>query len=153
MWFWNLLKSVFVRIVWGKGFGVEELARRLGMSVEELRAVEPSYREFTIPKRLGGTRRILAPNDELKALQRRILHRLLSRLRCHPAANGFERGRSIVSNARAHVGKAVVLRMDLKDFFPSTRARRVRRYFRKIGWNRPAARLLVRLCTHEGGLP
>jgi hypothetical protein len=66
---------------------------------------------------------------------------------------GFEPGKSIVSNACAHVGKVVVLRMDLKDFFPSTRVRRIRRYFRKIGWNRPATKLLLRLCTHENGLP
>jgi RNA-directed DNA polymerase len=43
--------------------------------------------------------------------------------------------------------------MDVKDFFPSTRADRVHRYFRRIGWNRDAARLLTELCTHEGGLP
>src|SRR5262249_42451022 len=137
----------------GKGHGIQELARRLGMSLEELRAVSPSYREFSLPKRSGGTRRILAPVDELKAVQRRILRRLLSRLKCHPAVNGFERGRSIVTNARPHVRKAVVLQMDLKDFFPSTGVRRVRAYFRKIGWNREAANLLVRLCTYEGGLP
>jgi len=47
----------------------------------------------------------------------------------------------------------VVVRFDLVDFFPSTRAARVRRYFRRIGWNRRATGVLVRLCTHEGGLP
>jgi len=132
---------------------VDELARRLGVEPAELKAARPQYREFAIPKRSGGKRRILAPVPELKALQRRILRRLLARLRVHPAAMGFERGRSIVDNARAHVGQAVVMRFDLRDFFPSTRAKRLRRYFRRIGWNRPAAKLLVRLCTHEGGLP
>src|SRR5262249_44280484 len=92
-------------------------------------------------------------DDGLKTIQRRILRRLLGRLRCHPAATGFERGRSIVTNARAHVGKAVVVQMDLKDFFTSTTTRRVRKYFRKTGWNREAADLLIRLCTHQGGLP
>ena len=66
---------------------------------------------------------------------------------------GFQHGRSIATNARFHVGKAVLVKLDLKDFFTSTRARRVFRYFRQIGWNREAAGLLVRLCTHEGGLP
>ena len=155
----------------GRGHDVDELARRLGIEpirreyarrrearVEEaeepgLRSFEPRYRDFTIPKRSGGTRRILAPDDELKSLQRRILRRLLGRLRAHPAATGFERGKSILTNARAHQGRAVVLRFDLVDFFPSTRARRLRAYFRRIGWNRPATKLLLRLCTHEGGLP
>lgn len=137
----------------GEGLGVDALALRLGLREEELRAVPPVYREFAIPKRSGGTRRILAPSDPLKALQRRILRRLLKRLSAHPAATGFERGQSIVTNARRHVGKAVVVRMDLKDFFGSTAAKRVRRYFQQIGWNREAGDLLTLLCTHQGGLP
>jgi len=149
MGLWGLIQ----RIAYGKGHSVEELARRLDMPLNELRAFQPNYREFEIPKRSGGTRRILAPDNSTKTLQRRILHRLLGRLRSHPAAHGFEKGRSIVTNAEAHVGQAVVVRMDLKDFFPATRAKRVRKYFRRIGWNRPAARLLTNLCTFEGGLP
>lgn len=147
------LWAFFRRLFHGRGHGLDELARRLGMTEAELLAVRPEYREFTIPKRSGGTRRILAPADDLKALQRRILRRLLARLRAHPAATGFERGQSIVTNARPHVGQAVVVRLDLKDFFPATRARRIQDYFRKVGWNRPAARLLTRLCTYDGGLP
>jgi RNA-directed DNA polymerase len=135
------------------GFGVEELARRLSLSADELRAVQPAYHEFTIPKRSGGTRRICAPAPPLKALQRRICRRLLRRLRAHPCATGFERGHSIVTHAAFHARQAIVIRMDLKEFFDSTRADRVRDYFRKIGWNREAADLLVRLCTHRDGLP
>jgi len=86
-------------------------------------------------------------------LQRRIVRRLLRRLRCHAAATGFERGRSIVANALPHASKAVVVRLDVKDFFGSTRSRRVYRYFRAIGWNRDASRLLLRLCTFDGCLP
>ena len=140
-------------LIRGRGRGVDELARRLGIDERELGRLEPRYRVFTIPKRSGGTRRILAPSPELKTLQRRILRRLLGRLAAHPAAMGFERGRSIVTNARAHQGQAVVLRFDLVDFFPTTEAARVREYFRRIGWNRPATRLLLRLCTNEGTLP
>src|SRR5262249_22763854 len=60
---------------------------------------------------------------------------------------------SIVHNARRHVGRAVILQMDIPDFFTATRADRVQRYFEHIGWNREAATLLVRLCTYQGGLP
>src|SRR5262249_33968570 len=96
---------------------------------------------------------LLIPEARLKALQRTILHRLLRRLRAHPAAMGFERGQSIVHNAALHVGRKVVIKLDLVDFFPSTRAGRIERYFRRVGWNGEAAALLTRLCTHEGGLP
>ena len=137
----------------GSGSGVDELARRLEIPRQQLEAIEPSYREFFIAKRSGGQRRILAPDAELKQLQRRILYRLLSRLSVHPAATGFQAGRSIVDNARMHCRQAVVLRSDVKDFFASTRANRVYHYFRRIGWNRPAAAVLRRLCTYEGSLP
>ncbi len=136
-----------------RGAGVDELARRLGMTVEALQATPVVYREFPIPKRSGGTRRIAAPETALKDLQRRILRRLLARLRAHPAATGFERFHSIATNALCHAGQAVVLRLDVRDFFPSTREARVRNYFRLIGWNRDASGLLTRLCTHRGGLP
>ena len=137
----------------GRGHGVDELARRLELDVDKLRAAKPRYHEFTIPKRSGGRRRISAPEGELKALQRRILRRLLGRLKSHEAAMGFERGRSTVTNARAHCGRAVVMRFDVVDFFPSTSAKRLKGYFRKIGWNRPACRLLLKLCSLDGGLP
>ena len=147
------LKTLFKWLLWGRGHDVDELARRLHSDAKELRRFQPKYREFTIPKRSGGKRRILAPDDATKRLQRTVLRRLLARLRAHPAATGFERGKSIVTNALAHQGQAVVVRMDLVDFFPSTRTKRVYRYFRRIGWNRRASKTLVRLCTYQGGLP
>lgn len=49
--------------------------------------------------------------------------------------------------------KPVVLRMDIKDFFTSTSDKRIYRYFRCIGWNRKASRLLAELCTYKGNLP
>ncbi len=51
------------------------------------------------------------------------------------------------------MGKAVVLKMDLRNFFPTTTAARVERYFRIAGWSKEASALLTRLCTYEGALP
>ncbi|MFW6156680.1 MAG: reverse transcriptase family protein, partial [Armatimonadota bacterium] len=118
-----------------------------------LRTFEIRYRSFDIPKRSGGRRTILAPDDRLKEVQRRILHRVLHGLRAHRCVHGFEEGRSIVTNARPHVGKAVVITLDIRDFFPSTSQRRVERYLRAIGWSRDAVREIARLATHDGGLP
>jgi hypothetical protein len=144
--FWRWLRD-------GTGLGVDELARRLGLSAAHLQNLQPNYRERPIPKRSGGRRLLAVPSDELKAVQRRLLRRLLKRLRCHPAARGFQPGESIVTNALPHAGRAVVVRLDLRDFFPATSAGRVYGYARQIGWDRQAARLLTRLCTHRGGLP
>ena len=46
-----------------------ELSRRLGMPATDIQLVEVAYNEFTIPKRRGGLRRILAPAPPLKALR------------------------------------------------------------------------------------
>ena len=136
-----------------RGYDVDELARRLDVSVEKLKSIQPSYREFNIPKRSGGTRTITAPDGELKNLQRTILRRLLDRLRPHPSAVGFERGESFVTNAARHCGKAIVVHFDIRHFFPSTKSKRVYYYFRKVGWNRQATRLITKLVTWQGSLP
>ena len=136
-----------------RGRDIGELSRRLDLSAETLESFQPTYHEFTIPKRSGGLRTITAPDKELKQLQRTILRRLLARLRRHPAAVGFERGESFVTNAARHCGKAVIIHFDVLDFFPSTGQRRVDDYFRAIGWNRQAARLITRLVTWQGHLP
>jgi RNA-directed DNA polymerase len=133
--------------------GVDELARRLGVSEAELRALAPRYRTFAIRKRAGLQRTIEEPEAQLKRVQRLILRRLLKRLRSHPAAHGFEPGRSIVTNALPHARRAVVLRMDVQDFFLSTGAERIQNYFRRVGWGAEAAALLTKLCTSRGGLP
>jgi retron-type reverse transcriptase len=89
----------------------------------------------------------------MKQMQRRILHRLLDHLRSHPAIAGFEKRQSIVTNALCHVGKDVVVRMDIVRFFSSTESDRVRGYFYGIGWGAEATEILMKLCTYEGSLP
>lgn len=133
--------------------GVDELARRLGVSENELRTIDIAYHTFNVPKRTGGMRTIQAPSPALKAMHRRILHKLLRRLKAHPCATGFERGHSIVTNAQPHVGQELVIKLDLRDFFTATTANRVEKYFYKIGWNAAAAAVLARLCTYRGSLP
>ena len=92
-----------------RGHPPEELARRLGISLEEVEECEVVYHEFSIAKRSGkGRRKINAPGAGLKRLQRRILKHLLGRLEPHPAATGFRRGESFVTNAARQIGRAHV---------------------------------------------
>ncbi len=134
-------------------FTLDDVARRLDVTVARIRSIEVAYTKFEIPKRKGGMRTIHAPNAVLKDFQRTILRRLLRGLRTHPCATGFERGHSIVTNALPHTGKDVVIRLDLEAFFPSIKADRIRRYFRFIGYDEEAAEQMTRLCTHQDSLP
>lgn len=130
-----------------------QLAAWLGVELAVLEAVEPAYHQFTISKRSGGKRTITAPSKELKRIQRIINRRLLSGLKSHPNVTGFEKGHSIVTNAIFHTNKAVVVRMDIKDFFANTSARRVKNFFKRVGWDEGASSLLTRLCTYNNTLP
>jgi retron-type reverse transcriptase len=111
------------------------------------------YVRYTVPKRSGGERVILAPKPELKALQRKILRGLLAQVPAAPAVHGFVPGRSILSNAQAHVGRQVVLKLDLKDFFPSVTYPRVRGLFIALGYSFALASALALLCTEYERVP
>jgi hypothetical protein len=83
------------------------------------------YRSFTVKKKSGGTRTIHAPVNGLKAIQQSLAFILQCVFEPHPAANGFVMGKSIVDNAKIHVGNNYVYNIDLKDFFPSIDQARV----------------------------
>lgn len=132
---------------------LQDLSERLGVSIADLTQCPLDYRPIRIPKRNGKTRLLHEPNATLKTIQRTLLRRLLKKLNVHPAVTGFEPGFSIVHNALPHVGKEAVVRMDIRGFFPATTSQRMHTYFRAIGWDRHAADLLTKLCTHKGHLP
>jgi hypothetical protein len=101
------------------------------------------------PRRPGPARLIESPRPRLKALQRRLLDGLLARIPPHEAAHGFREGRSVRTFAAPHVGKAVVVKLDLRDFFATVTAARVAAVFRTAGYPEPVATLLAGLCTNR----
>lgn len=92
------------------------------------------YTTHTIPKRDGSDRQICAPKKQLKWVQKQILKHILSKVPPHPAAHGFVNGRSTVSNATPHVGAELVVKFDLKDFFPTVHYFRVMGLFASLGY-------------------
>lgn len=77
------------------------------------------YITYRIKKRNGKTRRIDAPQDPLKTIQKSIVTEILYNFSAHPIAHGFVKGKSPVTNAKMHVGKEMVLSIDIKNFFNS----------------------------------
>lgn len=100
-------------------------------------------------KRSGGWRLLEIPKAKLKTIQRRILADVLDKIPPHSNAHGFAKGRLIAQFIAPHVQRDVVLRMDLKDFFPSVRASRVHALFRTAGYSEHIARMLTALCTNQ----
>lgn len=83
------------------------------------------YHVYEIPKKSGGMRTIEAPVDALKEMQRVLLDRVLYPVYgAHYSAMGFVPHRGIRKNAeehfqREHATKQTILKIDLKDCFPS----------------------------------
>lgn len=131
------------------------LAKAMGISVGALRflafhrKVSPTthYKRFHIAKKSGGKRLISAPLPRLKAVQHWILRSIVSKVPIHAAAHGFVPGRSIVTNAAAHLGRKVVVNFDLENFFPTLTYARVRGLFASFGYSPEASTILGLLCT------
>lgn len=132
-----------------------DLAQAMGIGLGELRFLAwhrevssvSHYQRFTMPKKSGGERHISAPMPRLKRAQYWVLDNMLAKMPVHEAAHGFLPGRSILTNAAPHVGRDVVINLDLKDFFPSIGMRRVRGVFRQLGYSSQVASLLALVCT------
>lgn len=133
----------------------EALARALGLSIPHLRwlafhrtvETHSHYHVWSIPKRDGTSRTITAPKSELKAVQRWLLRNVFEKLPVHHAAHGFLNARSIATNAAVHAGADVIVKVDVKDFFPTVTFRRIKGLLRKAGLPEHVATLIALIST------
>ena len=170
-WTYDSLLSVLAEYPWRRGmveilnaFGLSASDKDLGRVVVRLERLPTwtdvlgtEYSCFSITKRSGGERRVHAPTNWLKSLQRKLVDNYAVLIEPHPASHGFEKNRSILTNARAHGGKKYVVRIDIKDAFTSNSRLMLegtlRRDLNDLGLSDWAIRLLVELFTYRGGLP
>lgn len=138
-------------------FNVAHLADFLGLKDDKLQMLikgkDNYYHSFYIPKSNGGRRLISAPSDDLKGIQRDILRSILDRVPIHPSANGFKRKKSIITNAKNHIGNEVIIKIVIKDFFPSITFQRVKGVYMRLGYPERVAEALAELSTFKGHLP
>lgn len=130
----------------------QEIAQAMDISVKRLCFLafcrtKYNYTRFQIPKKTGGMRNISAPKCLLKKAQNWILKNILEKIELHNAAHGFRLKRSIVTNAEIHVGKEVIINLDLKDFFPSISYKRVKGLFKSFGYSETASTIFGLICT------
>ena len=137
-------------------FSGEDLAFRLGISMRQLNwlsyAKQGRYRPLERSKANGKVRILYAPNSKLKTVQRWITSKILLKQKPHPYATAYYPGSTLAQGAGPHVGRKVVIRMDLKDFFPSITYAQVRRVFSSFGYSYQVASALSSLCCLDGKL-
>ena len=136
---------------------LEHLSLLLGIKYQELTKIinSPSsfYREFTIPKRLGGTRRIQSPYPSLLYCQEWIYKNILIKNPLHDCAHGYALNRSILSNAKPHLNQKILLKMDLECFFESIPINWVINYFANLGYAKNISFYLASICCLNSSLP
>lgn len=133
-----------------------ELALQLGLPEELLfktaERMSGLYHSFSKKDAKGKERDFYEARGDLKLIQRRIDRRLLDRVKLPPSFRGGIKGHSTTTNAAVHTHKRVVVKLDIKSFFPTVTSRRVYNTFQKLGCKPDVARLLARFTTADGHL-
>ena len=93
---------------------------------------EGRYVKFCVPKKDGTSREINAPCMALKVIQRWVLENILYKVRVSQYSIGF---------AKNGKGSPYILKMDLKNFFPSVKRDRIFTQFLQLGYNTYASNL------------
>ena len=137
---------------------LSSLEQDLGISAKTLYAVSNNlskhYRKAKLPKKSGGYRNLSVPDEVLKSIQKRIADVLLIHMPVSRYAKAYRFGSSTLRNAKHHVGKQVVLKLDILHFFDSIRYSTVKdKVFPEEIYAEPLRILLTMLCYHKDALP
>ena len=137
---------------------LSSLEQDLGISAKTLYAVSNNlgkhYRKVSLPKKSGGFRNLSVPDEVLKSIQKRIVDLLLIHMLVSRYAKAYRFGSSTLRNAKHHVGKRVVLKLDILHFFDSIRYSTVKdNVFPGEIYAEPLRILLTMLCYHKDALP
>lgn len=111
------------------------------------------YDHFVIPKSGGGTRDIHAPVGALKTIQTKIRDLVIDKFEKKPESVAYEVGSRPGDTAARISGAALLVKIDIKDFFPSILQSTVRKYFNYVGYPDEVSNLLSGLLcvyTKEG---
>lgn len=105
------------------------------------------------PKPNGTSRTLWIPRPPLRPLQDKIQKEILAKVPLPSCVQGGVSKRSIITNARHHVGKSVLSTMDIQNCFPSITVQRVRKVFEELGFSGDALSIITKLTTWEFQLP
>ena len=137
---------------------LSSLERDLGIDAKTLYAISNNigkhYHKVKLPKKSGGYRNLSVPDAVLKSVQKRITEVLLIHMPVSRYAKAYRYGSSTLRNAKHHVGRQVVLKLDILHFFDSIRYSTVKnKVFPEVIYAEPLRILLTMLCYYKDALP
>lgn len=132
------------------------LASILNTTLPELQKLvrrHDNYLKFEINPDSERLRPVETPKPRMERIHRRLFA-LLSRVEPPEYLHSGVKGRSYITNARAHTGARTMVKLDIVKFFPSTRRWHVYDFFRNILLcSSDVAGLLANICTVDDHLP
>ena len=111
------------------------------------------YREFEILKKNGNKRKISEPLPSLKEIQVWILNNVLYKIEVSKYAKAYIPKLSIKQNILFHKGQSKVFIIDIKDFFPSIKRKKVKEILQSYGYSSIISSLVSKLCCLNDSLP
>lgn len=131
-------------------FSSQHLAVLMGIEYELFEFIlerrETFYKDFEMRKKSGGVRHIMAPSGELKKIQEWIKTYILDKIEFPNYVTAYRSKMSIVQNAKPHVGKELVMKFDLKNYFDTITEKKVYGIFLFLGYTRSVSYYLAKLC-------
>ncbi|MBO5354829.1 MAG: RNA-directed DNA polymerase [Clostridia bacterium] len=116
--------------------------------------LEKHYHTVFVPKSDGSKRKLSVPDLILKNVQRSIADHILAYYPISRYATAYKVGSSIQKNARPHVNKKKILKLDIEGFFDNILYSRVKDVvFYEEKYSEPIRILLTMLCYYQESLP
>ena len=116
--------------------------------------VRQHYHTAQIVKQSGGVRRLLIPDALLGTKHRNLLHHVLEGFSVSAYATAYKKKATVLDNARSHVGRERIMKLDIENFFSSiTYPLIYQSVFPAIYFPPAVRRMLTEFCCYEEYLP
>lgn len=116
--------------------------------------IDANYTEIIIKKKMGGIRFLYEPSKTLKSIQKRILKNILEERKLSSYSYAYRKNLSVFENAKPHVGKNIILKLDIKNFFDNINFNLVYdECFNEDLFPKKLGILLTNLCMYDNKLP
>ena len=137
---------------------LSSIEKDLGFSAKTLyglsNTLEKHYHTVYLPKSDGSKRKLSVPDLILKPVQKSIADNILIQYPISKYAKAYKPGSSIQKNARPHVGKKKILKLDIEGFFDHILYSRVKdTVFYEEKYSESIRILLTMLCYYNDSLP
>lgn len=137
---------------------LKSIEKDLGFNIKTLYSlsnnIDSHYHHIFLDKSDGTKRKLSIPDYILKKVQKSILDNILSYYSISNYACAYTKKSSVQRNARPHIGKKKILKLDIEGFFDHITYSRVKEIvFFKEKYSEKIRILLTMLCYYHDGLP